>query len=243
MKIVTGSLEEGKLAVLLDGKPLSTTKVNRFTINQMHTLKLTTTVEDGYFRGFLFRLGDPDAIPDPSALAVPGDAATHLDLNTTIVSYILPTDELESQLAASCLLHNASGISHTSASLKTEVSATLNMNHASSKLRLDVTVVVHNRNHVSEFYYSGYDMHAAALSLPLWQTILFFIFVLSGTVTIITIIVRIVTRKLKRQGKTKYHELAGVKMAEEGEVANESHIDTTDTNEDEHMVDPEFTIE
>jgi hypothetical protein len=234
MQIVTGPLETGNFTMYLDGIPLSTTKTNVVSTKKIHTLSLRTTSDDAYFRGFLFRLGKSDVsfVVDPSDLSVPGDASTKIDQNSTSsigkISWIVPSNYSEAQLAGSCLLHNASGIGHVNQEPKKSVTGLLQITEEMFDLALDVTVVVRNRNHRSVFYYTGYTLDANDMS-NVWQREAMVVPAVNIFIVTVAVLARNVLKKRKRsQGKKNYFELTSVKLAEDGDRVSGTHIDTAE---------------
>jgi hypothetical protein len=124
----TGSLADGGFTISLGGTPLLDGAAGSFSINTDIELILS----GGTFKGFLFRLGET-GVDTNSAFTVTGPLI---------------------QIAPVCT--EVGGVTHTSNSDKTTISATLNMAAVAADMPLDVTVVVQNGGGGSEYYYSQF---------------------------------------------------------------------------------------
>jgi hypothetical protein len=134
MDATTGSLSDGGFTISLDGTALSESKTSTFAVGE----DVKVTVAGKSFKGFLVRLGQTDV--DTKGAFTPGG------------------DDV--QVASACF--DAGGITHKSGSVKTTVSATLNLAEAATDMPVDVTVVVVNSGGKSEYYYSQFMVTAGA---------------------------------------------------------------------------------
>ena len=132
--ITTGSLATGGFTVKLSGVALSTSTTRTFYVNTASTL----TLSGPSFKGFLLRLGEVGSVQTDNALTGSG---------TVKVSPL-------------CTSAGVGGVTHTSNTVKSSVSATLKVTSAASSLPLDVTVVVRNSAGISTYYYSQFKISA-----------------------------------------------------------------------------------
>ena len=142
---ITGPIGNARLQMVLDDQIVMRARdMVNFTIGVDHTLTLRRIDEDGIrFRGFLFRLG-------PGSVASV-DTTDALDRTTddTIIAF------------EHCVSgQGVGGLSHTNSNLKEQVSGVLRMDVVADKMPLDVTVVIQNRNGLSEFYYQRFIVNA-----------------------------------------------------------------------------------
>jgi hypothetical protein len=129
----TGSLGVGGFTVSLAGATLVEGALSVFPINTDAEL----IISGGTFRGFLARLGETGVETDTAFSFTSADV----------------------QKAAACV--DVGGVTHTSNSDKTTISAILNMATDAASMPLDVTVVVQNSGGVSEYYYSQFLLAAS----------------------------------------------------------------------------------
>ena len=141
--ITTGSLALGGFTVALGGSPLVDGVTSTFDINTDVSLTIAGTKT---FKGFLLRLGGSNTI---SSLTGTGDV----------------------QVSNICTVDGVGGVTHTSASEKTTVTATLRLATAAAGLPLDVLVVVQNSGvtNISEYYHTSFLLTARD-SLPVPST-------------------------------------------------------------------------
>ena len=128
----TGSLGVGGFTVSLSGTTLVEGALSVFPINTDAEL----IISGGAFRGFLARLGETGVETDIAFSFTSADV----------------------QKAAACV--DVGGVTHTSNSDKTSISAILNMATVAASMPLDVTVVVQNSDGVSKYYYSQFLLTA-----------------------------------------------------------------------------------
>ena len=140
----TGTLAKGGFTVSLGGTALVDGVTSTFSTNT----DVALTISGGTFRGFLMRLGETGEVSTDNAFQVSGS---------------------DIQISFACL--DEGGVTHTSSSDKTTVSATLNMDASAVAMPLDVTVVVKNSGGVSEFYHSQFKLTAASPTGTLVTTI------------------------------------------------------------------------
>lgn len=134
----TGSLADGGFSVSLAGSTLAAGSTSTFAINTDTSLTVASTGSK-MFRGFLLRLGETGGVSTDTAFTFAGT---------------------DIQKAAAC--SDVGGVTHTSPSDKTTVSATLKLTAAATAMPLDVTVVVQNSGGVSEYYYSQFLLTSEA---------------------------------------------------------------------------------
>ena len=140
--VITGLLEKGGFTVSLDGKPLVAGVVSTFPIQTDTSLTISGIKS---FRGFLMRLGETGVQTDI--------ALANVDTN--------------SQISTMCTaVQGVGGVTHTSSSVKTTVTANLSLGAAASGMPLDVTVVVQNSGTISEYYSTRFLLTAAAAATP-----------------------------------------------------------------------------
>ena len=132
--ITTGSLAKGGFTVKLGGVALSTSTTRTFSVNTATTL----TISGPSFKGFLVRLGEVGSVQTDNALTGSGTV----------------------KVSSMCTSAGVGGVTHTSSTAKTSVSATLKLASAASSLPLDVTVVVRNSGGISTYYYSQFKVSA-----------------------------------------------------------------------------------
>jgi phosphate transport system substrate-binding protein len=129
----TGELSDGDFTITIDGEPVSRLSTYTFRAGVDHVLK----VSGSGFKGFIFRLGGAGT----GALTIPDGASN-------------------AQISSLCIAQDASGVTHTDPSVKSEAETILHVEDSTDGLTLDVTIVVQNVASQSEFYYSGYTMNA-----------------------------------------------------------------------------------
>jgi hypothetical protein len=138
-----GTLSQGSISVLLDGKLLTHGVPASFAVGKAHTLTLKRSAG---FKGVLFRLGNVGTGALSPLDATPLGGA----LSASLV-----------QVASVCTQVSVSGVTHTSNLVKSQAEATLRHNAAATNLPLDITVVISNDG-ISEFYYSRFILNAVA---------------------------------------------------------------------------------
>lgn len=149
--ITTGTLDEGgfqlSLAYLGEAVILTSDVANEFTAGQDYTLTLTATSDEKPIRGFLIRLGSSaETAVDTIDALMPVEA----DANAQIAETVCVANE------------NVGGVTHIDNLDKSSVSVTLNLDTPANNLPMDVTVVVRNRDGVSEYYFQHYSVTAVA---------------------------------------------------------------------------------
>jgi hypothetical protein len=140
--ITTGTLAKGGFSVKLGATTLSPTVTSSFTVNTATTLTITGTKS---FKGFIMRLGEVGGVQTDTALS--GTGAVQVSSLCTGVAGV-------------------GGVTHTSKTAKTSVSASLKLKAAASSMPLDVTIVVQADNGVSEYYYSQFKISAIPAKSP-----------------------------------------------------------------------------
>jgi hypothetical protein len=138
-RAITGTLAKGGFSVSLGGVNLVADGTTTFPINTNTPLTLTGTKS---FKGFLMRLGSQGGVTTTTALSA-GSSMQVLNL---------------------CTDAGVGGVTQTSSSSKSTVTATLNMGAASSGMPLDVVVVVSNSG-TSEYYHSQFFLTSAAAAV------------------------------------------------------------------------------
>jgi hypothetical protein len=141
----TGPLGNGGLQVVLDDEiVLRSTQWTNFTVGEDHTLTLKTINDQGTpFRGFLFRLGPGDNSQVDTREALQGTTS-----DTSVAENLCVVDQ------------GVGGLTHTDSELKDTVRGILRMDRVATNMPLDVTVVIQNRNGLSEFYYQQFRINA-----------------------------------------------------------------------------------
>lgn len=127
----TGSLASAGLSISVGGKTLVAGSTTTFPINTNTVVKINS--KNKSFKGFLVRLGETGGVSTDSAWSVSSSTVKKASACTSV-----------------------GGVTHTSSSAKTSVSATLKLTKAATKMPLDVTIVISNGNGQSEYYYSRY---------------------------------------------------------------------------------------
>ena len=135
--VTKGSLEEGGFSVALGEATLVAGTTSSFTIGTDYNLKITGTKT---FRGFLMRLDETET--------------------TTIDA--LAGGGSDIQVSDLCTGSGVGGVTHTSASDKSSVTATLKLDDAAAEMPLDVIVVVSNSEAGSEFYHTRFLLTAGS---------------------------------------------------------------------------------
>jgi hypothetical protein len=134
--VTTGSLEDGGFSVALSEATLVAGTTSSFTISTDNNLIITGTKT---FRGFLMRLGETDT--------------------ATVDAFTAAGSEI--QVSSLCTgSEGVGGVTHTSASDKSSVTAILNLDASAAAMPLDVIIVVSNSDAESEFYYTRFLLTA-----------------------------------------------------------------------------------
>lgn len=143
---ITGAIGNARLQMILDDDLVlrASTRMD-FTVGGNHTLTLRKIDDNAIsFRGFLFRLGTPL-----------GDAA----FDTT--DALRRTTPDTSVAFEHCVINQGvGGLSHANSNVKESVSGILRLDEPANDMPLDVTVVIQNRNGLSEFYYQRFFLNA-----------------------------------------------------------------------------------
>ena len=132
----TGSLADGGLSISLAGVTLTAGSTTTFPVSRDTVVTVTSTAKS--FKGFLLRLGETGGVSTDTAWSFTGP---------------------DVQKARVCF--DVGGVTHTSSSTKTSISAILNVPTPATAMPLDVTVVIANGIRNSEYYYSQYILTAA----------------------------------------------------------------------------------
>lgn len=143
---ITGSIGNVRLQMVLDDQfALRGATTMDFTVGGNHTLTLRMIDDTATaFRGFLFRLGTP---LDNTAF----DTTDALQRTTSDTSVAFEH----------CVINQGvGGLSHANANVKESVSGILRLDEPANNMPLDVTVVIQNRNGLSEFYYQRFFLNA-----------------------------------------------------------------------------------
>lgn len=161
LRPVPSPISNARLQVILDGDHvLMASNATDFTIGVNHNITLRRMMnnagdgDDGegnagkQFRGFLLRLGPPEEAEDG---AVNLDTTDALDRTS---------DDVVVALEQCVLEEGVGGLSHTNNDLKDSVTGILRMDEMAKDLPLDVTVVIQNRNGISEYYYQRFFLNA-----------------------------------------------------------------------------------
>ena len=147
-----GSLSEGNLLVRINGQVLSPNRAMDVPIGVVNEWEISGS---DAFRGFLMRLDGGTGNVDTTASLEPN-----------------PGQGGSVQVAESVCVnaYGVGGVTHRSRALMSSASGRLLLDEVSQGMNLDVTVVVENRNQNSEYYYTGYVIHAveavASESIP-----------------------------------------------------------------------------
>ncbi|CAB9514047.1 AAI [Seminavis robusta] len=144
--VLTGPLSQDNIEFQLNGVALQPGVPFNIDIGADNRWRLITA--GTFFRGFLVRLGRGS-----------GNVDTRQSLATA---------SLTAQVAeAACLdAYWVGGVTHNSNVLKNVEEGTLRVHLPSQNMPLDVTVVIQNRNGYSIYYYSGFTIHANAVTVP-----------------------------------------------------------------------------
>jgi hypothetical protein len=128
-QVINGTLKTGGFTVSIDGTALTAGATFKTTIKNTHVV----TVKGSLFRGFNIRLGVPIST---GLVPLKGDSLTQTNFY--------------------CPGVQAVGITHTTNSNKTTTSGDMVLQSAKTKVPLDITIVVQNRNKKSIYYFSEY---------------------------------------------------------------------------------------
>lgn len=143
-----GPLSDHGLELRLDGTKLQAGNVSQVVVGTSYSLELFATISTNTFRGFLMRLESPN-VDTIEAMSVPENP------NGIQVSEYF------------CVgIEGVGGLTHTTSNDKTQVSGLLQVDETAVNFTLDVTVVVQNRQGVSEWYYSQFLLQAISLLSP-----------------------------------------------------------------------------
>eukprot|EP00544_Gedaniella_sp_CCMP2646_P006129 CAMPEP_0202496820 /NCGR_PEP_ID=MMETSP1361-20130828/21047_1 /ASSEMBLY_ACC=CAM_ASM_000849 /TAXON_ID=210615 /ORGANISM="Staurosira complex sp., Strain CCMP2646" /LENGTH=379 /DNA_ID=CAMNT_0049128249 /DNA_START=766 /DNA_END=1901 /DNA_ORIENTATION=- len=141
-----GPLSDHGLELSLEGTKLQAGNVSQIVVGTSYSLELLATTSTNTFRGFLMRLESPN-VDTIEAMSVPENA------NGIQVSEYF------------CVgIEGVGGLTHTTSNDKTQASGLLQVDETAVNLTLDVTVVVQNRQGVSEWYYSQFLLQAISFS-------------------------------------------------------------------------------
>ena len=143
---ITGTIGNVRLQMVLDDQfVLRSANTMDFTVGGNHTLTLRMMDDTATaFRGFLFRLGKP---LDNAAFDTT-DAFRRTTRDTSVAF-------------EHCVINEGvGGLSHANANVKESVSGILRLDEPANNMPLDVTVVIQNRNGLSEFYYQRFFLNA-----------------------------------------------------------------------------------
>ena len=148
--VTKGSLEDRGLRVIINGQMLDPNTPITLQAGVEHTWMVSdgtaqSRANSEGFRGFLLRLGGG------------GVRAGEAEIDTT-VALSSANDIVKEAFAACVLSQGVGGMTHVDNSLKTAVSGILRLEETAIDLRLDVTIVVENRNSNSVYYYSSYGV-------------------------------------------------------------------------------------
>jgi hypothetical protein len=145
-----GSLSDGNFVVRIDGQVL--TPNMPMDIPAGVDLSWEVTGSDA-FRGFLLRLDGGSGNVDTTASLGPNPGQG----GTVQVAENVCVD-----------IYGVGGVTHRSRALQASASGRLIVDEVSQGMNLDVTIVVENRNQVSEYYYTGYVLNAVeqATTMP-----------------------------------------------------------------------------
>lgn len=142
-----GPLSDNGFQVKLNGATLDSESQNDVPISETaQQLQLVAAAENTFFRGFLVRI-EGDGV----------DTTEYLD--------IAEGDE-EIRIVSLCVIvEGVGGVSHTNNDPKTEATALLRLPEVAMNLRMDVTMVVQNRDGQAEWYNSRYILNAGGATV------------------------------------------------------------------------------
>ena len=152
----TGTLEEANIRFNLNDNRLTPSRPFFAWSKEPVAIKIIAPLSGQGIRGFLIRLGHSSS-----------EVNEAFDLTNSV--QVASNDDMSSrnvQVSDLCMEANAGGVTHTDNTPKYVMQATLQIDHVVSDLQLDVTVVVANRDGMSEFYYSNYTVHALQPTQP-----------------------------------------------------------------------------
>jgi hypothetical protein len=133
--IVSGSLAEGGLQVLLGGVPLSTTSTNFFNVGEDYSLKV---VGDDSYRGILIRLEAPAGVD-------------------TTASLIVEEEDSNLLYEPSICTEPSQGITHSTNVLKNNIGGTVRVDELTN-VGIGVTIVVANNRTTAIHYFSQFQL-------------------------------------------------------------------------------------
>ena len=141
-----GPLSDNGFQVRLNGATLDSEAQNDVAISEVpQELQLVAAAENTFFRGFLIRIEGDDV-----------DTTEYLDV---------PEGDENIRVVSLCVLvEDVGGVSHTNNDEKTEATALLRLPEVAMNLRMDVTLVVQNRDGQAEWYNSRYILNAGAVT-------------------------------------------------------------------------------
>jgi hypothetical protein len=143
--VTTGTLADGGLTLVMNGETITEGPIT-VSLQTLYTFVIEGTAD---YAGILFRLAPDGSMVD----------------DTT--GYLQPApDQDQTQAAENVCANPVQGVTHTSADLKNDLAAIMEVDVAASYV-LDITVVVENDSDNSEYYHSQYQIVAeAAASAP-----------------------------------------------------------------------------
>ena len=142
--IQQGPLSSRDIKVFINGVELDPNTEFDVPIGVNHVWKVSMPPDSEGFRGYLLRLdGGDDELDTTEALTnIPGMGGTVQVANVCVET------------------EGVGGVTHNSRVRKKDVEGRLRLDETGSNLNLDVTVVLNNRNGLSQFYYSHFILNA-----------------------------------------------------------------------------------
>ena len=138
--VTTGTLMEGGLSISVNGNTVPEGAAVTLPVGVEHIITLEVTGSNPgvtFFRGYLIRLGSTDI---------------------STVRALQPVDRGDWPGSSLCFSQNAGHVGHLGNLEKTTASGAMMLSSPAADMPLDVTVVVSNRNGVSEYYYANYTI-------------------------------------------------------------------------------------
>ena len=133
-----GQLSDNGFEVRLNGDALQPGATRNVpVISEDYELTLATTIGGTFFRGFLIRIEGQDGVDTTEFLNVPDGAQDMVQVLPLCVN-----------------LEEVGGVGHTNNDQKTDITSLLRLAENAGNLTMDVTMVVQNRDDVSEWYNS-----------------------------------------------------------------------------------------
>lgn len=150
-QVITGSLTEGSVKVIIGADRLIPGSVYELSTQTDYVLEVTTDNALGGYKGILLRLGSSEGVVDLTASIQPNNDPLLHD-------------------AVLCKAPMEAGVTHTSNTQKTKVSALVRFDYPGN-VNLDVTIVGVNDAKTSVYGYDGFPLQVTGAAAPARATL------------------------------------------------------------------------